>query len=78
MKRERADDDGQHDGGTDGVSSPKEAEHDDSIAAHASKAHPHDGHDGTQAEAHSQPTQGVHHGNMAAHHHAEAAKKHGY
>lgn len=57
---ERYDDDGEHDGGTNGTSSPSKADHDKSIAEHA-QAHPHDGHDGTQAEPHSTPKHGKSH-----------------
>lgn len=55
---ERADDDGEHARGTDGVSRT------DSISNHAEKHHPHDGHDGSQDEEHSQPQHGKHHKNM--------------
>lgn len=54
-------DDGQHDSGADGVSSPAKADHDKSIAAHAQDNHPHAGHDGTQAEPHSTTKSGKSH-----------------
>lgn len=55
---ERADDDGEHARGADGVSRT------DSVAGTATANHPHDGHDGTQAEPHSSPKHGKHHKNM--------------
>lgn len=74
---ERADDDGQYDHGTDGQSRsdddsgssrPVDDDGNKSIASHAAEHHPHDGHDGTQDDPHSQPTHGGTHHNMAARH----------
>lgn len=65
MTKERSADDGEHDGGTDGVSDDNRTT---SISGHAKSAHPHDGHDGSQDEEHSQPKHGGTHHDLAERH----------